>query len=239
VRAIIMAAGIGSRIVGSLHEKPKCLITVGGESLVARTVRVLRSRNIDDITVITGYKSQLVHDELGERVKYIHNPFYPVTNSLASLWLAKELLNDDVILMNADLYFEERVMDIALAQTKPAVMLSDSTKKEERDFCFKVDGERIINAGNQLSHGDIDCEYVGIVRIDNGFIAEFKGRLEHLIKQGDFGNWWEGVLYSYLDQDVIISHKDIMGAFWTEIDRMEDYLKLKSWFEKQKIPMLQ
>jgi len=234
VKAIIMAAGVGSRIVGSLHEKPKCLITADNESLIARMVRVLKSRGIDDITVITGYKSQLIHDELGTRVKYYFNPFYTVTNSIASLWLAKELLFDDVILMNADIYFEERVLDIALAQTKPAVMLSDCTRIEEGDFCFKVDGERLIKAGNNLSPEDVDCEYVGIVRIDSSFIAEFKTRLENMIEQGDFGDWWEGVLYSFLDQKDIVTHRDVKGAYWTEIDHMGEYLQLKSWLEEQK-----
>ncbi|NOX94467.1 MAG: phosphocholine cytidylyltransferase family protein, partial [Alphaproteobacteria bacterium] len=186
MKAIIMAAGIGSRISSIIGDKPKSLIMANGETLITRMVRVLKSRNVDDITVITGYKSQLIRDELGSQVRYFHNPLYSVTNSITSLWLAKELLDEDVILMNADLYVEENVIDVALAQTQHVVMLSDCTRIDDADFRFGVDGDRIVKTGNQLKNHETDCEYVGIVRIDRSFISEFKIRLEHMIQRADF-----------------------------------------------------
>lgn len=228
-----MAAGVGSRLGNFIDDQPKCLIKAGHETLISRIVRILKSRGITDITIVTGHKSQLVHDELGPDFNYFHNPFFRVTNSIASLWLAKELLVDDVMLMNADLYFEEAVIDLALAQSKPAVMLSDCTRIEDADFCFKVDGERIIKTGNQLDACDIDCEYVGIARIDRCFIDDFKARLEEMVRRGDFNNWWEGVLYSFIEQDKTISHSDVDGAFWTEIDHLGDYKRLQGWLSKQ------
>ena len=229
MKAIIMAAGISS-IIG---DKPKSLIMADGETLIARMVRVLKSRNVDDITVITGYKSQLIRDELGLQVRYFHNPLYSVTNSITSLWLAKELLNEDVILMNADLYVEEKVIDVALAQTQHVVMLSDCTRIDDADFRFGVDGDRIVKTGNQLKNHETDCEYVGIVRIDKSFISEFKIRLEHMIQRADFRNWWEGVLYSFIDEGMVIYHKDVMGIFWTEVDHVGDYQRLQGWLAKQ------
>ena len=229
MKAIIMAAGVGSRLSGVIGKKPKCLITAHGETLVERMVRILKSRNVDDITVITGYQHQLIHDILGTEVKYFHNPLFSVTNSITSLWLAKDLLDDDVILMNADLYVEENVIDLALAQTKPVVMLSDCTRIEDADFRFGVQMDRIIKTGNQLKNHETDCEYVGIVRIDKSFIAEFKTRLEHMIQRTDFRNWWEGVLYSFIDDDVEINHIDVGGTFWTEVDHIGDFQRLNTW----------
>ena len=98
MKAIIMAAGVGSRLLALNHCRPKCLIASGKETLISRMVRLLRQRNIDDITVITGYKSHLIRQELKEKVRYLNNTFYPVTNSIASLWLARELLTEDVLL---------------------------------------------------------------------------------------------------------------------------------------------
>lgn len=233
MKAIIMAAGIGSRIQGVIGNKPKCLIMADEETLIGRMVRILKSRNINDITVITGYKSQLIHDELGSKVGYFHNPLYSVTNSITSLWLAKELLDGDVILMNADLYVEENVIDIALAQTRHVAMLSDCTRIEDADFRFAVNGDRIVKTGNQLKNHETDCEYVGIVRIDESFIAEFKTRLEHMVQRADFRNWWEGVLYSFIDDGMAIYHKDVMGTFWTEVDHLGDYHRLQGWLAKR------
>lgn len=224
-----MAAGIGSRLQQISENRPKCLIEKDGVSLISRSVTLLASRGITDISVITGYKSELVRRELQSRVRYLHNPYYEVTNSIASLWLAKELLHDDVILMNADLYYEDSVLDTALAQTGNAVMLSDSTRIVDADFRFGVLGDRILKTGNQLSDLETDCEYVGIVRIDKSFVESFRRRLEEMIKAGDFRNWWEGVLYAFIDDGTAITHKDVGGAFWSEVDHLGDYNRLSNW----------
>ena len=224
-----MAAGIGSRLENISGNRPKCLIEMDGISLISRSVSLLAAQGITDITVITGYKSELVQQELQKLVSYLHNPYFEVTNSIASLWLAKELLHDDLILMNADLYYETAVLDTALAQSGNAVMLSDSTRIIDADFRFGVDGDRILKTGNQLTDLETDCEYVGIVRIDKRFVERFRLRLEQMIKSGDFRNWWEGVLYSFIDEGVAITHKDVEGAFWSEVDNLEDYNRLSSW----------
>lgn len=234
MKAIIMAAGIGSRLRNVIGDKPKSLIMANGETLIARMVRILKSRGIEDITVITGYKKELIHRALGSQVGYFDNPLFAVTNSITSLWLAKELLTDDVILMNADLYVEEEIIDIALAQNRPVVMLSDSSRIEDADFRFGVDGDRIIKTGNKLENHETDCEYVGIVRIDKSFVAKFKMRLEHMVKNADFRNWWEGVLYAFIDDGMTIHHEDVIGTFWTEVDHDGDYKRLNDWLEEQK-----
>ena len=229
MKAIIMAAGVGSRLKEINGDKPKCLIEADGVTLISRSISLLQRRGISDITVITGYKSELIHAELQSRVNYLHNPFFQVTNSIASLWLAKELLCEDVILMNADLYYEMAVLDTAIAQTDHAVMLSDCTRIDDADFRFSVRGNRILKTGNKLSNQETDCEYVGIVRIDNTFITAFRSRLEEMIAQGDFRNWWEGVLYAFIGDGIDIFHKDVEGAFWTEVDHLDDYHRLVQW----------
>jgi len=233
MKAIIMAAGVGSRLLEISNSRPKCLITAGRETLISRMVRLLRLHNVNDITVITGYKSHLIRQALGKEVRYFDNPFYQVTNSIASLWLARELLTEDVILMNADLFLEENILDVLLSQTKGAVMLSDSTRIETADFRFGVNGDRILKTGNKLTNDETDCEYVGVVRIDASFIHKFKNRLECLLGRGDFNNWWEGVLYSFIEEEVDIFHADIKGTFWTEVDDRADYQRLTSWLSKK------
>jgi choline kinase len=229
MRAVIMAAGVGSRIQGLIHDTPKCLIQADAQSLISRSVEMLKGNGIDDISVITGYKSELIRNEIGSQVRYFHNPFYQVTNSIASLWLARTLLDDDLILMNADLYFEEEVLDIALDQDEHAVMLSDSTRIDDADFRFGVDGRCIRKTGNKLTNAATDCEYVGIVRIDKSFIGTFKRRLERMVSGRDMNNWWEGVLYSFIEEGMDIFHEDVAGAFWTEVDTPADYSRLRDW----------
>ena len=89
MRAIIMAAGVGSRLKGISGGRPKCLIQAGEQTLLGRMIGQLRSVGVHDISVITGYKSALVDAELPAGVRRFHNPFFRVTNSIASLWLAR------------------------------------------------------------------------------------------------------------------------------------------------------
>lgn len=233
MRAIIMAAGVGSRLRGISGGKPKCLIPVGTQTLLGRMIGQLQDHRVHDICVITGYKSALVERELPPGVRQIHNPFYGVTNSIASLWLARELLTEDTLLMNADLCCESEVLDIALAQAHPVAMLSDRTRIESADFRFRTRGDCIVEAGKHISDQQTDCEYVGIVRLDRSFIGVFRRRLEEMIKRGCFSDWWEAVLYSFLAGDVDIKCADVRGAFWTEVDHAADYARLGAWLSRQ------
>jgi choline kinase len=193
----------------------------------------LQQRGIDDICVITGYKAGLIERELPMGVRSLHNAFYSVTNSIASLWLAREQLTEDTLLMNADLCFEPRVLDVALGQDQPVAMLSDCLRIKTADFRFRTRGDCIVEAGKHLNDQDTNCEYVGIVRLDRSFIEVFRQRLESMIKRGCFSDWWESVLYSFLDenQDVDIKCADVRGALWTEVDDARDYARLVDWFD--------
>lgn len=230
-----MAAGVGSRIQGVIGNQPKCLIRVEGNTLIGRMVEMLRRRGIEDISVVTGFKNELIQEELGDRVTYFHNPFYRVTNSIASLWFARDLLDGDLLLLNADLFVEGEVLDVALAQTGPVVMLSDSTRIETADFRFGVEGSRILKYGNQLKDHETDCEYVGIVRIDQAFVEKFKERLLLMVRTEDYRNWWEGVLYDFIEEGDTICHIDIRGFFWTEVDHAVDYQRLQDWISRKQV----
>jgi choline kinase len=229
-----MAAGIGSRLAEISHDQPKCLIKAGEETLIKRIVRLCKSRGLDDISIVTGYKPKRIEEEIGDQVTYFENPFYAVTNSIASLWLAKEKLDDDVLLMNADLFFEPVVLDNILEQKQDVVMLSDSTRIETADYRFSFKDDRIVKHGKNLSNQETDAEYVGIVRVDKKIIKIFETRLKDLVSSGKINDWWEDVLYSFIHEGRPINHFDIAGYFWTEIDYMSDYNRLQDWLIKPK-----
>ncbi|HIB03137.1 MAG TPA: phosphocholine cytidylyltransferase family protein, partial [Candidatus Marinimicrobia bacterium] len=98
MKAIIMAAGVGKRLLGLNMNKPKCLLTAGSETLIRRSVNLLVSKGISDITVIVGYEADLIRNELKNDVAYFENPHFLTTNSIMSLWYAKDLLEDNVLL---------------------------------------------------------------------------------------------------------------------------------------------
>ena len=233
MKAIIMAAGVGKRLLGLNMNKPKCLLTAGSETLIRRSVNLLVNKGISDITVIVGYEADLIRNELKNDVAYFENPHFLTTNSIMSLWYAKDLLEDNVLLLNGDLYYEHGILDYAINQTNPVVMLADSTRIDNADYRFGFIGNQINRFGKNLTNQETDGEYVGIVRIDQCFIKTFKQTLEEMITAGKSNIWWEDVLYSFISKQIPIHFYDVAGTFWSEVDTLQDYNYLQNWITSQ------
>jgi len=236
MKAIIMAAGVGKRLHALNIKKPKCLISIGSTTLIRRSVNLLVSKGISDITVIVGYKPDLIRNELNNDVAYFENPNFKTTNSIRSLWYAKDLLEGDVLLLNGDLYYEHEILDHIINQTNPVVMLADSTRIDKADYRFGFSGNQINRFGKHLTNQETDGEYVGIVRIDQSFIKMFKQNLEDMITAGKSNIWWEDVLYSFIEKQIPIHYFDIAGIFWSEVDTLQDYNYLQNWIKSQDTP---
>lgn len=229
MNVIIMAAGIGSRLGALAGQRPKCLLPAGGETLVRRIVGICHAQGLYDISVVTGYRAELIETELGDSVTYFHNPLFESTNSLVSLWFAAEKLAGDVILMNADLFFEPDVLRLLLEQPRPAVMLSDSSRIATADYRFGFEADRICRYGKSLSDAETDGEYVGMAKVAGRFMPRFRRRLNELLLAQRVHDWWEEVLYSFIPEGVPIYHRDVAGLFWTEVDCQRDFDRLRNW----------
>ena len=139
MKALIFAAGRGTRISRYLGGNPKCTVKIGNEKLIHYTVRLLKKHGISDIALVVGYKQQAVRDALSDMdVSFYYNPFFDVTNSIASAWFARGFFGeDDLFLMNGDVFMEERLLgEILCQQCDGPVLFSDETRKEEADYKF-------------------------------------------------------------------------------------------------------
>jgi choline kinase len=229
MRVFILAAGVGTRLSRIAQGNPKCLLRIGEGTLIRQMVARLHSRGLTDVTVITGYQHALIERELGDLVCYRHNPFYHVTNSIASLWFARDLLEGDALITNGDLFYEEHLLDLILPDQRGAVMLVDTSRIKGADYRFQFDGDRIVGYGKEIPDDETDGEYVGIACVRASFLPRFKSRLEELVGRQETGKWWEDVLYSYIPEGVPIAYRDVAGIFWAEVDYVEDYERILAW----------
>ena len=203
---------------------------IGEISLIRYTFELLLKNKIELIVVVVYYKEMVVNSLQGLNVKYYYNPFYDVTNSIASLWFAKkELSGEDIIIANADVFIEQDILDEILSDEEEHVMLMDTSKSA--DYLFKCDGKKLLAHGKDLN--DYTGEYVGIAKIRYTFLNRFVGRLESLIERQQHHLWWENVLYSFIGE-LDINVKDINGMFWSEIDFIEDYIRIME-YRKSKV----
>ena len=225
-RAILMAAGRGTRISRTIGGTCKCTLDVGGIPLIRHTVQMLLKCGIEP-HVVVGFNKDMIFKALhGLPVNYHENIFYSVTNSLSSLWWAREVLTgESVILGNADVFWEEDILEVLLNESRDCVMLSDSSRVEQGDYLFNVHDNKIVDFGKGLDCKMANCEYVGLARIQGDFIAECKERLEVMVTDQRHSDWWEQVLYNMVNERPIWS-TDIAGLFWAEVDFIEDYNRI-------------
>ena len=234
MKALMLAAGKGTRISRYLNGKPKCTVDIGnGMHLIRYTVDMLRKKGIEDIAVVTGYQHQVITALLSDcNVKFYHTPFFDVTNSIASAWFAKEFFaDDDLLIMNADVFCEESLYDEILGIEVNPVMIYDSTRIEEADYKFFCPEGKIIKYGKELSKEETTGEYVGIAILKKDFLPRFVQRLEEMIDRQEHGVWWENVLYSMSAEEPIYAY-DIMPKFWAEVDYIEDYQRIQKFVKK-------
>ncbi|RNB90106.1 phosphocholine cytidylyltransferase family protein [Brevibacillus nitrificans] len=228
MKAILLAAGRGTRISRMIEEIPKCVLPVDGIPLIRRSVMMLIERDIQPI-VCVGYNKTKIFEALeGLDVTYFFNPFYDVTNSIASLWFAREELTEDTIIMNGDVYIDHSILDLIIETEKECSLMVDTGRTVVGDYFLMLENGYIKKFGKDLPLKERTCEYVGIGKVRERFLADFVGKLNSLIGNQEHQLWWENVLYS-LTEEKNIGTIDIKGMFWSEIDYFDDYERILAY----------
>lgn len=235
MRAILLAAGKGTRISRMIEPIPKCTLPIDDEPLIRHTVKMLVEKGLD-VTVCVGYRKEKIFESLqGFDVDFVYNPFYGVTNSIASLWFAKDRLQGDLFIMNADVFFTPEILDLILKYNNDNVLAIDKTRIELGDYFFATsDNGCLKKYGKELPLTERSGEYVGISKLSASFVPEFVRRLNEMIDNQQYNKWWENVIYSFTDHDERRIHTmDVEGYFWAEIDYFDDYERILNFLKKQ------
>lgn len=233
MNAVLLAAGKGSRISKNIPNIPKSTLDVGGKPLIERTVGMMIEKGIR-VTVVVGYEHIRIEELLKDYdVNIVYNPFFDVTNSIGSLWMARKYLtDDDVILANADVFWSETLLDYLLSKKQDAVMLADRSRVDEGDYFFATKNGKLVNYGKELKRDERDCEYVGIAKLSRQFVPTFVERLDEMVSNQQHDCWWENVLYSLAwKQEINVA--DVEGRFWAEIDYIEDYYRILDYVKRK------
>lgn len=225
MKALLLAAGRGTRISRYLSGNPKCTVDIGGKKLIQYTVEMFHKYGVTDIAIVLGYRGEVIRQTLqGFDLKYFYNPFFDVTNSIASAWFAKDFLKDtdDTLIMNADVFLEDSLLEQILSCKKSPVMFADGSRKEEADYKFKYENGLLEKYGKELTGADVTGEYIGIGKFSKDFMPEFLSALDTLINSQNHSVWWENILYSMVGKRPIYV-ETVDGKFWAEVDYIEDY----------------
>lgn len=228
MKAIILAAGIGTRISKFIDEKPKCMVDIGGTTLINYTVNMLREKGIEEVIIVVGYKADVIREELKEKnVTLVYNPFFDVTNGIASMWFAKEHLkaDEEVVIMSGDVYLEPEILDQLINFDKSPVLLADSSRRVEADYRYNYENGILKKYGKDLSVDETTGECLGVAKLGKDFVSVYKEHMIEMINSQCHSVWWENVLYDLSSVMNIYIH-DVAGVFWSEVDYVEDYRRI-------------
>jgi choline kinase len=227
MRAIILAAGKGSRLNGSTEETPKCLVTVGGVTLLERQIAVLQDAGIDDIAIVVGCHADRVKRTCGYGISYVENTRYAQTNSLYSLWMARALLYEGFVVLNCDVLFHPALLDDLLsARHEDALLLAyrgaDDAPFGDEEMKVKVRGGRVIDISKEMAPDEADGENLGIVKFGARGASVLVEIMDRLVA-ADSLRAWAPRAFAEFAQVRPLHAIGTRGLPWIEIDFPEDY----------------
>jgi choline kinase len=224
MRAVILAAGKGSRLTKAIGDKPKCLLRMGDRTLIERQIESLRHVGIDDIVVIVGCQHDRVKRTCGRGIAYIENARYAQTNSLYSLWLARPLLLDGFIVLNCDVLFHPQLLtDLLTARHEDALLMSDSGDAlGDEEMKIKVRRGSVVEISKAMPPHVADGENVGIAKFGAAGARLLASVLDARVAAGGLREW---VPHAFADFARVrpLHVVGTRGYPWTEIDFPEDY----------------
>lgn len=229
-RALLLSAGQGRRLLPLTKDRPKCILSFHGRSVLEWQIDTLLEAGIDGVTVVTGYGVERVEQLLAERyanatVDTVFNPFYRVSDNLASCWVARTAIRGELLLINGDTLFEGRIIrDLMAAPPAPVTLTVDhKAVYDDDDMKVSLDGDgRLLRVGKRLPHAQTDGESIGITRFHGDGAALFREAVERAMRAPEALHLWYLSIIDTLAEAGHVRTCSIAGRQWAELDYPAD-----------------
>lgn len=255
MQAIILAAGMGRRLKELTQNNTKCMVKVNGVTLIERLLGQLERQELSRIVIVVGYEGKKLMDyiatlDVKTPIVYVENTIYNKTNNIYSLALAKDYLcEEDTLLFESDLIFEDAVIDAIVSDPRPSLALVDKYESWMDGTCVTLNDQDEIKAfvpGKHFDFSRIDEYYktVNIYKFDKSFSqTHYVPFLEAYCTALGRNEYYEQVLriITMLDEPVIQA-KRLSGEKWYEIDDIQDLDIATSMFSpnaEERVKLLQ
>lgn len=235
MKAIILAAGMGSRLKALTKDNPKCMVKVNGETLIERVLSQLDKCNLEEIILVLGYKKDVLKEYINNlgietKISYIDNDIYDKTNNIYSLYMAKEeMLKNDILLLESDLIFDDSILKNLTADTNKNMAVIASYEPWMDGTCVKLDSENnIIDfvTSKKFDFNDTKDLYktVNVYKFSKEFNKCYIKFLEAYLSSNGENQYYETVLETMIN----VLPNELKGFVlndnqkWYEIDDKQD-----------------
>ena len=235
MKALILAAGIGSRLKPLTDNRPKCMVKVNGKPILFKQLDNLIENGINDITIVLGYKSEMIIQEIDKRynqVKFIINEFYYETNNMYSTYLASnEMRETEFVLMNADVYFDSSIIkELLNTKYKNSIVVEKESYNDENMKVTCLDG-RIIDIGKTISQDIAYGLSIDIYKFNSEGSRIFFNKIKEIIEKKREKNLWTEVALNEIIKKTPFTLCQAKGR-WIEIDNLEDLNRAEIMFDE-------
>lgn len=239
MKALILAAGLGSRLAPITNDKPKSLVEVNGMPILFRQIEKLQENNINDITIVTGYKSEILENKVMANYKginFITSDDYRNTNNMYSAYIGiKSMFADNNIksflMMNADVFYDSVIVKDLLSNGKPNMIAVDKGAFNDESMKIEVKNRRIIDISKKINKDNAYGCSIDVYKFgSDGGKAFFNICSKYIEKEKNLNMWSEVALAEILSEIEFVP-LDINGR-WLEIDNHDDLRKAEMLFSK-------
>jgi choline kinase len=243
MRAIILSAGRGRRLLPLTEEVPKCILPVLGDlTALEYQLYSLAASGVEQVTIMVGFGAEKVEKVLAERpipgieIKTFYNPFYDTTDNLTTVWLAQSEMTEDFLILNGDTLFEVDVARRLLAAPYAPLTVAINRKRGYDSDDMKVSlngGRRLAAVSKTLAPEYIDGESIGFMYFRDRGIDAFREALNTAIREpGALKAWYLSVIDGLADS-LRIETTAISDLWWAEIDSPEDLREVRAALEER------
>ena len=234
-RAVILAAGRGDRLQPLTNELPKCLVEVNGEPLLSRALRALAACGLQEAVIVIGHLGEVIRTRIGDQfagveIHYVDALDYDTTNNIRSLWDARDYFDDDILLLEADVIFDNEVIEALLRQSGSSVAVAPyhsalSGTVVRRDAQAQVVSFHL--GADQRAGFDPAGSYktvnISLLRADL-LRDQLLPRLDRLIDDGQVQEYYERTFRDFVADGSVsdLAAVDISASRWYEIDDQRD-----------------
>jgi choline kinase len=232
MKTVILAAGAGSRLKPLTDHLPKCLLKAGGKSILEMTINNLLETGNSEIIIVTGYLENTIREFIKNRfpqlkVTFIINSLYASTNNIYSLWLVKdEIMGDDLLMMDSDIIFDKSIITKLISSGYKNCLALKRHDIHEEEIKVKVDSAgRVIEIGKNVKAAEAAGESIGIEIFGKEILPELFGIIDRMVVTEKKVNiFYEAAFQELADKKNDLFVVDTTEYMCMEIDTKEDLI---------------
>lgn len=237
MKAIILAAGMASRLRPLTLTTPKSLLKVGERSLLQRSMDALIANGVREFCIVTGYLHEMIEDFVRKqyadsiKVTFIYNKVYETTNNIYSLWLARPFAEgEEVLLLDSDLLYDPQIVTRVLAAEADNVLTLIRHELGEEEMKVVTDAQGSIREISKTCNpADAAGESLGIEKMGREYTRALYRELEPMMNREHLENvFYERAFERLIPQGHTYQVLDVTELFSCELDTIEDFENAKA-----------